>query len=33
MGGRWRASYPGLVAWLADFEARVPAFAKTRVAA
>jgi glutathione S-transferase len=30
MGGRWRESYPKLVAWLADFEARVPAFAKTR---
>ena len=24
-------SYPKLVAWLADFEARVPAYAKTRV--
>lgn len=33
MGGRWRESYPKLVAWLADFEARVPAFAKTRVSA
>lgn len=33
MGGRWRESYPKLVAWLADFEARVPAYAKTRVAA
>ncbi|MCB8821584.1 glutathione S-transferase family protein [Microvirga rosea] len=33
MGGRWRDSYPRLVAWLADFEARVPAFAKTRVTA
>jgi glutathione S-transferase len=30
-GGRWRESHPKLVAWLADFEARVPAFAKTRV--
>ncbi|MBA1158486.1 glutathione S-transferase N-terminal domain-containing protein [Microvirga mediterraneensis] len=30
-GGRWRESYPKLVAWLADFEARVPAYAKTRV--
>jgi len=29
--GRWRESYPRLVAWLADFEARVPAYAKTRV--
>ena len=33
LGGRWRDSYPKLVAWLADFEARVPAFAKTKVAA
>lgn len=30
-GGRWRESYPRLVAWLADFESRVPAYAKTRV--
>ncbi|WP_201838249.1 glutathione S-transferase family protein [Microvirga zambiensis] len=30
-GGRWREGYPKLVAWLADFEARVPAYAKTRV--
>ena len=30
-GGRWRESYPKLVAWLADFEARVPAYTKTRV--
>jgi glutathione S-transferase len=29
--GRWRAAHPKLVAWLADFEARVPAFAKTKV--
>ena len=29
-GGRWRESYPKLVAWLADFESRVPAY-KTRV--
>ncbi len=29
--GNWRNSYPKLVAWLADFEARVPAFAKTKV--
>jgi glutathione S-transferase len=28
--GRWRGSCPRLVAWLADFEARVPAFADTR---
>jgi len=33
MGGDWRESCPGLVAWLADFEGRVPFFAKTRVAA
>ncbi|NBJ13294.1 glutathione S-transferase family protein [Microvirga arsenatis] len=32
-GGRWRESHPRLVAWLADFEARVPAFAKTKVTA
>lgn len=30
-GGRWRESYPRLVGWLADFESRVPAYAKTRV--
>jgi glutathione S-transferase len=30
--GRWRADHPRLVAWLADFEKRVPAFEKTRVA-
>jgi glutathione S-transferase len=30
-GGRWRESYPKLVTWLADFEPRVPAYAKTRV--
>jgi glutathione S-transferase len=29
--GRWRQSHPKLVAWLDDFEGRVPAFAKTRV--
>ncbi|WP_243371182.1 glutathione S-transferase family protein [Microvirga solisilvae] len=29
--GSWRATHPKLVAWLADFEARVPAFAKTKV--
>jgi glutathione S-transferase len=28
--GRWRADHPRLVAWLADFEKRVPAFEKTR---
>ena len=28
--GRWRASYPALVAWLDGFAARVPAFEKTR---
>jgi glutathione S-transferase len=28
--GRWRADHPRLVAWLADFEGRVPAFAETR---
>jgi glutathione S-transferase len=33
MAGRWREGYPKLVAWLADFEARVPAFAKTRISA
>jgi len=33
MGGTWRETHPRLVAWLADFEARVPAFAKTRVTA
>lgn len=31
--GRWRKSHPKLEAWLADFESRVPAFAKTRVTA
>jgi glutathione S-transferase len=31
--GRWRESHPKLVAWLDDFEARVPAFAKTRASA
>lgn len=30
-GGRWRETYPPLVAWLAAFEAEVPAFAATRV--
>ena len=28
--GRWRAAHPRLVAWLADFEARVPDYAATR---
>ncbi|HVL73901.1 MAG TPA: glutathione S-transferase family protein [Beijerinckiaceae bacterium] len=28
--GRWRASHPQLVAWLADFEKAVPAFDGTR---
>jgi glutathione S-transferase len=28
--GRWRESYPGLVAWLDGFAARVPAFAATQ---
>jgi glutathione S-transferase len=28
--GRWREAHPRLVAWLQDFEARVPAFDKTR---
>jgi glutathione S-transferase len=31
--GDWRASHPKLVAWLGRFEARVPAFAATKVAA
>lgn len=29
-GGQWRASHPGLVAWLDDFSTRVPAFEATR---
>lgn len=29
--GKWRASYPKLVAWLDDFAARVPAYAKTHM--
>ncbi|MBF9234340.1 glutathione S-transferase [Microvirga alba] len=33
MAGKWRDTYPRLVAWLADFEARVPAFAKTKFTA
>jgi glutathione S-transferase len=28
--GAWRAGHPRLVAWLEDFEARVPAFGATR---
>ncbi|HVY01028.1 MAG TPA: glutathione S-transferase family protein [Pseudorhodoplanes sp.] len=28
--GTWRQTYPRLVAWLDDFAARVPAFAKTK---
>jgi glutathione S-transferase len=32
-GGTWRADHPHLVAWLADFAARVPAFAATAVKA
>ena len=28
--GRWRQDHPRLAAWLADFEARVPAYAETR---
>lgn len=31
MEGRWRKTHPKLVAWLADFEARVPAFEKTKM--
>jgi glutathione S-transferase len=30
-GGAWRDTHPGLVAWLADFAARVPMFGKTAV--
>ncbi|MDB5557975.1 MAG: glutathione S-transferase [Enterovirga sp.] len=29
-GGEWRQQHPGLVAWLDDFAARVPAFEATR---
>jgi glutathione S-transferase len=29
--GSWRQNYPKLVSWLADFEARVPAFGKTKI--
>ncbi len=28
--GTWRASHPKLVAWLADFESRVPSYARTK---
>jgi glutathione S-transferase len=31
LDGRWRRSHPGLVAWLEDFAARVPAFEDTRM--
>jgi glutathione S-transferase len=31
--GKWRAGHPGLVKWLDDFAAKVPAFEKTRVTA
>jgi glutathione S-transferase len=31
--GEWRKSYPGLVAWLNAFSAKVPAFEKTKVVA
>jgi glutathione S-transferase len=31
--GAWRSAYPRLMAWLAAFEAQVPAFAATRIAA
>jgi glutathione S-transferase len=31
MEGRWRQTYPKLVAWLDDFASRVPAFEKTRM--
>ncbi len=30
-GGQWRGDYPKLVAWLDDFEAKVPMYAQTRV--
>jgi glutathione S-transferase len=29
-GGDWRSTHPGLVAWLDDFAARVPAYAATK---
>lgn len=31
MGGHWRETHPRLVAWLSDFETRVPMFGKTAV--
>lgn len=31
LGGKWRQDHPKLVAWIAAFEAEVPAFADTRV--
>ncbi len=31
--GKWRGDYPKLVKWLDEFEAKVPAFGKTRVTA
>ena len=32
-GGSWRADHPRLVAWLDKFNAQVPAFAQTKIAA
>ena len=32
-GGKWRGSYPRLLKWHDEFEARIPAFATTRVTA
>jgi glutathione S-transferase len=32
-GGKWRANHPRLVAWLDQFDAHVPAYAMTKVAA
>jgi glutathione S-transferase len=32
-GGRWREGHPRLVAWLEDFEERVPSFGETRIQA
>ena len=31
-GGKWRGSYPRLLKWHDEFEARIPAFGRTRVA-
>lgn len=31
MAGAWRKAHPALVAWLDDFAARVPSFAKTKI--